>query len=171
MSNPERSHIMDRLTKPDFTICTTCRAHDRCEIERRANNTPKCREAQIYERLAAYEDTGLTPEMIQQMKLVLAGETIARLTEINDVSVSRIAALANADKDSRVVILPCHVGDIVYDIEDGTPYATRVVSFVMFKDGSVSCKTVSSFPDVASFGTRIFLTLADAEEALAKEKK
>lgn len=32
-------------------------------------------------------------------------------------------------------------------------------------------KTVSSFPDVESFGTRIFLTLADAEEALAKEKK
>lgn len=59
---------MDRLTKPDFTICTTCRAHDRCEIERRANNTPKCREAQIYERLAAYEDTGLTLEEIQQIR-------------------------------------------------------------------------------------------------------
>lgn len=160
-----------RLTLSGAELCTTCRAHDRCEIERRANNTPKCREAQIYERLAAYEDTGLTPEEIQQMKLMLAGKTIARLTEINGVPVSRIAALANADKDGRVVILPCHVGDIVYDIEDGTPYATRVVSFVMFKDGSVSCKTVSSFPDVESFGTRIFLTLADAEEALAKEKK
>lgn len=159
-----------RLTLSGTELCATCRAHDRCEVERRANNTPKCREAQIYERLAAYEDTGPTPEGIRQMKLVLAGKTIARLTEINDVPVSRIAALADADKDRRVVILPCHVGDIVYDIEDGTPYATRVVSFVMFRDGSVSCKTVSSFPDIESFGTRIFLTLADAEEALAKEK-
>lgn len=60
---------MDRLTKPDFTICTTCRAHDRCEIERHANGTPKCRDAKIYERLAAYEDTGLTPEEIQRIKL------------------------------------------------------------------------------------------------------
>lgn len=47
------------------------------------------------------------------MKLALAGETIARLTEINDVPVPRIAALADADKDGRTVILPCHVGDIV----------------------------------------------------------
>lgn len=131
-----------RLTLSGTELCTTCRAHDRCEIERHANNTPKCRAAQIYERR----------------------------TEINGVPVPRIAALADADKDGRVVILPCHVGDIVYDIEDGTPYATRVVSFVMFRDGSVSCKTVSSFPDVESFGTRIFLTLADAEKALQMRK-
>lgn len=160
-----------RLTRSGTELCATCRAHDRCEVERRANNTPKCREAQIYERLAAYEDTGLTPEMIQQMKLAQAGKALARVTEINDVPDSRIAALAGADKDGRVVILPCHVGDIVYDIEDGTPYATRVISFTMFNDGTVACRTVSSFPDVRNFGTRIFLTLADAKEALAKEKK
>lgn len=160
-----------RLTLSGTELCTTCRAHDRCEIERHANGTPKCREAQIYERLAAYEDTGLTPEMIQQMKLAQAGEALARVTEINDVPISRIITIANADKDGRVVILPCHVGDIVYDIEDGTPYATRVVSFVMFRDGTVACRTVSSFPDIESFGTRIFLTLTEAEKALAKEKK
>lgn len=50
-----------RLTLSGTELCATCRAHDRCEVERRANNTPKCREAQIYERLAAYEDTGLMP--------------------------------------------------------------------------------------------------------------
>lgn len=53
-----------RLTLSGAELCTTCRAHDRCEIERRANNTPKCRAAQIYERFAAYESTGLTPEEI-----------------------------------------------------------------------------------------------------------
>lgn len=111
----------------------------------------------------------LDEQIIQQLEH--EREVLESITEINDVPVARINALTDADKDGRVVILPCHVGDIVYDIEDGTPYATRVVSFVMFKDGSVSCKTVSSFPDVESFGTRIFLTLADAEEALAKEKK
>ena len=100
-----------------------------------------------------------------------ADEVLESITKINDVPIARINALADADKDGRVVILPCHVGDIVYDIEDGTPYATRVVSFVMFRDGSVSCKTVSSFPDVESFGTRIFLILTEAEKALAKEKK
>lgn len=53
-----------RLTLRDTELCATCQAHDRCEIERLANNTPKCRAAQIYERFAAYEDTGLTPEEI-----------------------------------------------------------------------------------------------------------
>ena len=162
---------MDRLTASDGYLCRTCAAEGTCRFERSAGLRTKCPAASCYERLSAYEDTGLTPEMIQQMKLAQAGKALARVTEINDVPVSRIAALAGADKDGRVVILPCHVGDIVYDIEDGTPYATRVVSFVMFRDGSVSCKTVSSFPDVESFGTRIFLTLTEAEKALAKEKK
>ena len=162
---------MDRLTSPDGYLCRTCAAEGTCRFERSAGLRAKCPAASCYERLAAYEDTGLTPEEIQQMKLALAGETIARLTEINDVPVSRIAALADADKDGRTVILQCHVGDIVYDIEDGTPYATRVISFTMFNDGTVACRTVSSFPDVESFGTRIFLTLADAEKALAEMRK
>lgn len=68
-------------------------------------------------------------------KYINADEVLESITKINDVPIARINALADADKDGRVVILPCHVGDIVYDIEDGTPYATRVVSFVMFRDG------------------------------------
>lgn len=122
---------MDRLTSPDGYLCRSCAQEGTCRFERSAGLRAKCPAASCYERLAAYEDTGLTPEEIQQMKLALAGETIARLTEINDVPVSRIAALADADKDGRVVILPCHVGDIVYDIEDGTLYATRVISFTL----------------------------------------
>lgn len=90
-----------RLTLSGTELCATCRAHDRCEIERRANNTPKCREAQIYERLAAYEDTGPTPEGIQQMKLMLAGKTIARLTEINDRVIVFVRFVASIPADAH----------------------------------------------------------------------
>jgi len=66
---------------------------------------------------------------------------------------------------SLIVELPCKVGDIVYDIADGTAYATRVLQFVYFGD-RWACRTVSSFPNVNDFGTRIFLTREAAEKAL-----
>lgn len=125
---------------------------------------PKYIDAQTHEQIIQLDE-----QIIQQLEH--EREVLESITEINDVPVARINALTDADKDGRIVILPCHVGDIVYDIEDGTPYATRVISFTMFNDGAVACRTVSSFPDVESFGTRIFLTLADAEKALAEMRK
>lgn len=59
-------------------------------------------------RLAAYEDTGLTPE------------DCARATEIDDIlldeyyPIGRMRELIKADKDGRLVVLPCKVGDTVY---------------------------------------------------------
>ena len=45
--------------------------------------------------LAAYEDAGLTPE--------------------------RVAELAEAERDGRLVVLPCKVGDTVYFVPEGAP--------------------------------------------------
>lgn len=66
---------------------------------------------------------------------------------------------------SRFIELPCKVGDVVYDIFDGTPYATKVLHFVVFGD-RVSCRTASSFPNIEEFGKRIFLNRDEAEKAL-----
>lgn len=60
---------MDRLTAPDGYLCRTCAAEGTCRFERSAGLRAKCPAASCYERLAAYEDTGLMPEKIQQMKL------------------------------------------------------------------------------------------------------
>lgn len=101
-----------------------------------------CIVPRLYASLGKYEDSGLTPERAQE--------------------------LAQAEKDGRLVVLPCKVGDIVYDISDGTPYATRVLSFSYF--GDLACWTVSSYPDLEEFGTRIFLTCEEAEAALKKRE-
>lgn len=97
----------------------------------------------VIDRLAAYEDTG---------------------------SIIFLQGYAKAAAEGRLAILPCKVGDIVYDIHDGTPYATRVLSFSYFGD-HWACRTVSSYPDLEEFGKRIFLTLDEAEVALAKQKE
>lgn len=67
-------------------------------------------------------------------------------------------------------MLPCKVGDTVFDIEDGTPYETRVLSFSYFGDGHWACRTVSSYPNLSEFGKRIFLTREEAEAALKKRE-
>ena len=116
----------------------------------------------VIDHLAAYEDTGLTPEKIKEHEAAY----IEIMTRTYGPLHQKIGQWLQAEQDGRLVVLPCKVGDSVYDILDGTPYATRVVSFSYFGD-RWACRTVSSYPDLAQFGTRIFLTSEEAEAALA----
>ena len=61
-------------------------------------------------RLADYEDTQLTPEEIDMDHE--AAEQLRQLCRNCDLD--RLEELAEADKDGRVVVLPCKVGDTVY---------------------------------------------------------
>ena len=84
------------------------------------------------------------------------------------VPFDRLLELACADKAGQLVVLPCKVGDTVFDIGDGTAYATRVLNFSYLGD-HWACRTVSSYPDLEQFGTRIFMTREEAEAALAQK--
>ena len=66
------------------------------------------------ERLAAYEDTGLTPENVEALKLSAMGKAIAEITEFDGLPIDRLRELAESDKDGRVVVLPCKVGDTLW---------------------------------------------------------
>ena len=68
----------------------------------------------LVERLAAYEDTGLTPESVEAIKLHMMGKAISEITEFNGLQIDRLRELAEADKAGRLVVLPCKVGDTVY---------------------------------------------------------
>ena len=66
----------------------------------------------LYGRLKDYEDTGLTPE---EIKAPLTEDTMINLAaQALGMEPSRLRELAEADKDGRVVVLPCKVGDTVY---------------------------------------------------------
>lgn len=69
-------------------------------------------------KLAEYEDTGLTPQEIEQMKARMplhqwAGESPDKMS-IFGVTVSKIIELTKAEKQGRLVILPCKIGDTIY---------------------------------------------------------
>ena len=73
-------------------------------------------QADFVDRLAAYEDTGLTPEeVLPKDKADEIALKLMRLADFESLcSYDRLRELAEADKDGRVVVLPCKVGDTVY---------------------------------------------------------
>ena len=128
------------------------------------------------ERLAAYEDTGLTPEEIDMDHE--AAEQLRRLCR--DCDLDRLEKLAEADKDGRLVVLPCKVGDTVYEvtsrktISEYRVKAIRVELFCTFIEWDI----VAGFVDKSIFGVpvdeigkTVFLTREEAEKALEAMKK
>ena len=80
----------------------------------------------LYGRLKAYEDTGLTPE---EIKAPFTEDAMINLAaQALGVEPSRLRELAEADKDGRVVVLPCKVGERWTD-EDGR--AVRITAVIV----------------------------------------
>lgn len=80
-------------------------------------------EAAVCDRLAAYEDTGLSPEKVSWMK-----EVVEAAFDNDTSRIERAHNLHVADKDGRVVVLPCKVGERWVD-EDGR--AVRITAVIV----------------------------------------
>lgn len=59
------------------------------------------------ELLQAYKNTGLEPEAVEHLKLASMGKAIAKIKEFEGVPVNRLRELAQAEKEGRLVVLPC----------------------------------------------------------------
>lgn len=137
---------MARMTKrfPDGKAVVVC---DSCEQKKDKQCTfSECR-ASLIKRLAAYED-------------------IAELCG----GVDRLREFAEADKDGRLVVLPCKVGDTVWRIvRDGEPHITRdEVRDMYFADDMTPCVELvgGRVTFTEKFGKTVFLTREEAERAL-----
>ena len=84
-------------------------------------------QADFVDRLAAYEDTGLTPERCAEFARADAEGRYIVMRDAEQEGVARLRELAEADKDGRVVVLPCKVGERWAD-EDGR--AVRIAAQV-----------------------------------------
>ena len=125
-------------------------------------------ETAVCDRLAAYEDIGLTPE---EIKAPFTEDTMINLAaQAMGVEPSRLRELAEADKDGRVVVLPCKVGDTVWRIvRDGEPHITRdEVRDMYFADDMPPCVELvgGRVTFTEKFGKTVFLSREEAERAL-----
>ena len=166
---------MERLTfEGNFCDIAQCR-----ELPCRYDGN--CSQKQVWERLKAYEDTGLEPEAVETVKLALAAKHMVDLETLNNTPISRLVELAEADKDGRCVVLPCKVGDTVYILNrilgtDNTVYDRICARKIRGYGGNALNKVwlfasgdsydLSIFP--SEFGKTVFLTREEAEKALAE---
>lgn len=121
--------------------------------------------AELRGRLMQYEDTGLEPAMCANYK-TFEDEAISK-----GVTFKRIVALMGADKDGRVVVLPCKVGDTVYLALLGRIIEKQVFSIVSFsKSTRIYCDGTSECFRPEDIGKTVFLTREAAEKALEAKK-
>ena len=130
----------------------------------------------LQDRLAAYEDTGLEPESVEALKLSMMGKAISEITEFNGLPIDRLRELAEADKDKRVAVLPCKVGDTVWITGSVRRlYSEKVRTFFCgnpsydrgMSDNSVQMiRTTGCDIPIHEFGKTVFITREEAEKVL-----
>lgn len=162
---------MERLTKRDtdgqaMMDCEKCKAdwtgkHGKPMVDCTALY---CRN-RLKNRLAAYEDTGLTPGEVHSM----SGEWRTMMSVLNSIGggYGRLRELAEADKGGRLVVLPCKVGDTVYRLFAGNP-DNPVISTLKINTATEAVKLIGKMGMHKYIGT--FLTREEAEKALEAMK-
>ena len=166
---------MERLTKRDtdgqaMMDCQKCEAdwtgkHGKPMVDCTALY---CRN-RLKDRLAAYEDTRLTPEEIDMDHA--AAEQLRHLCRNCDLD--RLEKLAEADKDGRLVVLPCKGGDGLWTF-CSYPVA-QVYSFTVTDISTLNGRTMLNTSrcgviDARDVGKTVFLTREEAEKALEAMK-
>lgn len=122
--------------------------------------------AELRGRLMQYEDTGLSPKGLEHAAEIENG------LNSDGYSIARMVELMNADKDGRVLIPPCKIGDKLYRVFAGEIFEHRVGSMKYFAiQGRWDIETYPFCPCVeSSIGKTIFLTREEAEKALEAMK-
>lgn len=123
----------------------------------------------LYGRLKAYEDTGVEPEAVETVKLALAAKHMVDLETLNNTPISRLVELAEADKDGRVVVLPCRQGDELWTYCNHP--VKRVYSFTVSEVSTLNGRTVLNTLGLGTIrpediGKTVFLTREEAEKVL-----
>ena len=113
---------------------------------------------QHIDRLAAYEDTGLAPEEISDAVIAAKLMAKSKIVSCFGVDADHIRELVQAEQDGRLVVLPCKVGDTVYQIDAERVYESEV-KWIIF-----DCDDIAF--DERAIGGSIFLTREEAESVL-----
>ena len=172
---------MERLTKRINGVVTYIGEENSYDTGQIAAELNAAARREILERLAAYEDTGLSPQACVEAREIEAG------LSAEDYSIHRMVELMRADKDGRLAVLPCKDWlDIVFGeqvlfwgidgnraVEISVDDTDRITWYNGWK--SVTIKGFDEYGDDWEFDARdigetVFLTREEAEKALEGRK-
>ena len=122
-----------------------------------------CTQKEVWERLKAYEDSGLSPQACAEAREI--EETLSGC----DYSISRMVELMKADVEGRVLILPCRRGDELWAYCNHP--VKRVYSFTVSDVSTLNGRTVLNTLGLGTIrpediGKTVFLSREEAEKAL-----
>ena len=163
---------MERLTfEGNFCDLAQCR-------DSACRQSGTCTMKEVWKRLKAYEDSGCEPEeVLPKDKACEIALNLMRLAGLESLcSYDHLRELAEADKDGRVLILPCKVGDTVYFARANpilqykvTGYEMGEASISQVRSKHIDKETGLTFNFTfrpSSIGKTVFLTHEEAEKAL-----
>lgn len=168
---------MERLTKrlfsgaSDYNYPKSCYFDDNSGPDRIAQSAFRQR---CVERLADYEDSACEPEeVLPKDKADEIALKLMRLADLESLcNYTRLRELAEADKDGRLVVPPCKVGDTVYFALLGRIIEKQVFSIVSFSNSTrIYCGGTSEYFRPEDIGKTFFLTREEEEKALEAMKK
>ena len=166
---------MERLTSREprssglpGVSCAHFRGGDCEAVQGRCSDGCPWEEA-AWERLAAYEDTGLEPCDYAAMRAMMdqAEEAKQQLSDVVSIlgcsDINHLKELAQAEKDGRLAILPCQIGAPVWWITlswvERTVTVRRTIESGKFRYAMLDWQNP------------VYTSLADAEAALAEMAK
>ena len=133
----------------------------------------------LYGRLKQFEDTGRTPKEVTALRELFDYALKESKTLSEQLTLLKhIRELAAADKDGRVVVLPCKVGDTVFArLDNKSKYVCecKVKQIVVGNIGFVTFAPIGA-PEreydvsLRGFGKTVFLTREEAERAMEGHK-
>ena len=163
---------MERLTfEGNFCDIAQCR-------ELPCPHNGACSQRKVWERLKAYENTGMTPERCAEFARADAEGRYIVMRDAEQEGVARLRELAEADKDGRVVVLPCKVGQRVFALLDTDKHLSECevkqiglgneIGFVGIEP--IGARGREYGVSIKGFGKTVFLTREEAEKALEAMK-
>lgn len=175
---------MERLTKRDtdgqaMMDCQKCKADWTGKHGKPMDSCTAlyCRN-RLKDRIAAYEDSGLTPERCAEFARADAEGRYIVMRDAEQEGVARLRELAEADKDGRLVVLPCKVGQRVFALLDTDKHISECevkqiglgneIGFVGIEP--IGARGREYGVSIKGFGKTVFLTREAAEAALEAMK-
>lgn len=146
---------MERLTSPNINVDPATDRFLHAAIGGKEIDWKQSRDSTLNVLINGPTSNGFGKDIFRKMARDLYG----RLKAYEDIAelcggFDRLRELAEADKDGRVVVLPCKVGDTVYILRRA------------FDGADVVGETELWWDDIPQLGKTVFLTREEAENAL-----
>lgn len=158
---------MERLTfDGNFCDISQCR-------ELSCPYSTACMQRQVWEKLKAYEDTGLMPEEVNDAVVGAKLMAKAKVVSVFGIAAERLLELAEADKEGRLVVLPCKVGDGLWtfcNYPDEQVYGFTVTDISTLNGRTMLNTSRCGVIDARDVGKTVFLTREEAVKELEAMK-